>query len=214
MILRISAFVAKFFLLLSACLCISKGVDVAFNFIAVKIDDAKAAIYEALPVKVVKEAREPLPLSTAIEMAAGANGVDPLILQVISQKESAGGNSRYLYRFEPDLYARLRNERTYKTLSDSEVRMLASSHGVFHILGATAESQCQIHFSRLYDHEIAAQCAARIVKNIQGRANGRATSEQLREIFKRYNGSGRAAEVYADDAMIKLAALLYERQRF
>lgn len=211
---RIFSLLGKFALFLCTSLLIARGVDVVVNYTLLKIDEAKAAIYEALPAKIIKEEREPLPLTEAIRQAAEAHDIDPLILIVISEKESAGGNSRALYRFEPELYSRLRGERAYRNLSDSEVRMLASSHGVFHILGATAESQCQIHFSRLYDQEIAAHCAARIVKNIQGKAQGRATSDQLREIFKRYNGSGKAADVYASDAMSRLAALLYQRQRF
>lgn len=211
---RVFVLLGKFGLFLCMSLLVAKGVDVAVNFTSLKIEEAKAAIYEALPAKIIKEGREPLPLVDAIRQAAEAHNIDPLILTVISEKESAGGNSRALYRFEPELYARLRGEKAYRGLSDSEVRMLASSHGVFHILGATAEGQCQIHFSRLYDQETAAHCAARIVKNIQGRSQEGATSARLHEIFKRYNGSGRAADVYANDAMVRLAALLYQRQRF
>ena len=91
--------------------------------------------------------------------------------------------------------------------------MLASSHGAFHILGLTAERECQLHFSRLYDVETSARCAAKIVRNIDDQVSEKATSVRLKEIFKRYNGQGESAENYAKDAMGRLAAILYQRAR-
>lgn len=194
---------------LAICTLVSRAAQISLQFTIAKAADLRAVIYGALPKQEVE--RQPLALEEAIEIAARQYKVDPLILRVISEKESTGGNMRALYRFEPNLFSRLRSEATYRSLSDSEVRMLASSHGVFHILGITAERECQIHFSRLYDVEISAKCAAKIIRNIDSRVTDKSASTRLREIFKRYNGQGRAADEYASDAMGRLAALLYQR---
>lgn len=173
-----------------------------------KIESAKAAAVDLLPKKEVPQ--QPKPLMVIIDIAARTNNVDPLILQVIVEKESNNGDTRSLYRFEPDLFSRLRGQSQYRNLSDSEVRMLASSHGAFHILGLTAERECGLHFSKLYNNEIAAHCAAKIVRRIDDNVQAKATSERLKEIFKRYNGQGKAADMYASDAMVRLASLLYK----
>ena len=191
------------------CVLVTTALKITLNFTIAKASQAKERVLDVLPKKEV--AQRPLTLSESITRASRAYDVDPLILQVISEKESAGGDSRSLYRFEPNLYARLRAEKAYRALSDSEVRMLASSHGVFHILGLTAERECQMHFSKLYSVEASAMCAARIVRRIDDSLKAKATSQRLREIFKQYNGQGKMAEEYASDAMVRLAAILYQR---
>lgn len=196
---------------LATCVLVTSALKIACEFAVAKAIDVKDAIYEALPKKEV--AKRPLGLEESISVASREHGVDPLILKVIVEKESTNGNMRALYRFEPGLYSRLRAEKSYRTLSDSEVRMLASSHGAFHILGLTAERECQLHFSRLYDVETSAKCAAKIVRNIDNQVSEKATSIRLKEIFRRYNGQGESAENYAKDAMGRLAAILYQRAR-
>lgn len=196
---------------MAVCVLVTTALKIAFEFTVAKALGVRDAVYEALPKQEV--ARRPLGLEESIEVAARDFKVDPLILKVIVEKESTNGNVRALYRFEPGLYSRLRGEKSYRTLSDSEVRMLASSHGAFHILGLTAERECQLHFSRLYDVETSAKCAAKIVRNIDNQVSEKATSMRLKEIFKRYNGQGPAAEDYAKDAMGRLAAILYQRTR-
>lgn len=195
----------------AVCVLVTTALKIAFEFTVAKALGVRDAVYEVLPKKEV--ARRPLGLEESISVASQEHGVDPLILKVIVEKESTNGQMRALYRFESGLYSRLRNEKSYRSLSDSEVRMLASSHGAFHILGLTAERECQLHFSRLYDVEISARCAAKIVRNIDNQVSEKATSVRLKEIFKRYNGQGESAENYAKDAMGRLAAILYQRTR-
>ena len=196
---------------MAICVLVTTALKIAFEFTVAKALDVRDAVYEALPKKEV--AKRPLGLEDSIEVAARDFKVDPLILKVIVDKESTNGHMRALYRFEPGLYSRLRGEKSFRSLSDSEVRMLASSHGAFHILGLTAERECQLHFSRLYDVETSARCAAKIVRNIDDQVSEKAISARLKEIFKRYNGQGESAENYAKDAMGRLAAILYQRTR-
>jgi hypothetical protein len=208
---KLGALAGKAVIGIAVCVLVTTALKIAFQFTVAKALGVKDAVYEALPKKEV--ARRPLGLEESIQLASKEYGVDPLILRVIVDKESANGNMRALYRFEPGLYSRLRGEKSYKSLSDSEVRMLASSHGAFHILGLTAERECQLHFSRLYDVETSAKCSAKIVRNIDNQVSEKATSIRLKEIFRRYNGQGESAENYAKDAMGRLAAILYQRTR-
>lgn len=206
---KLGVFAGKVVVGLAICVLVTTGLKIALNFTIAKASQAKEKVLEALPKKEV--ARSPLSLEASIHKASKVNGIDPLILHVISEKESAGGHQRALYRFEPHLFTRLRGEKNYRDLSDSEIRMLASSHGVFHILGITAERECGLHFSNLYDTEKSAMCAAKIVRRIDETVKAKATEHRLREIFRQYNGQGPAAENYAKDAMVRLAAILYQR---
>jgi|694.fasta_scaffold01277_35 hypothetical protein len=206
---KITTFLGKVVVGMAICVLVTTGLKIALNFTVAKALQAKEKIVDVLPKKEV--AQRSLNLEESIVKASKTNGVDPLILHVISDKESSGGNQRALYRFEPHLFSRLRGDRNYRELSDSEVRMLASSHGVFHILGLTAERECGLHFSKLYDTEKSAMCAARIVRRIDETVKAKATEHRLREIFRQYNGQGPAAETYAKDAMVRLAAILYQR---
>lgn len=206
---RVWIFCAKVILYLAICVLITRGLDALLSFSVAKAAQVKRIISNHMPKREV--AKKPLGVEQAILFAAKVYEIDPLILKVISDKESSGGNSRSLYRFEPGLYGRIKGTKAYRDLSDSEIRMLASSHGVFHILGITAESECNLHFSALYNVETSAMCAAKIVKNIEQTVKTTHASQKLREIFKRYNGQGEAAEAYANDAMGRLAAILYQK---
>jgi hypothetical protein len=208
---KLGIFVGKIVIALAICVLVTTGLKMAFDFTTAKATEVKVAVYKALPKREVP--KRPLNLEESIAAAAYDFKVDPLILKVIVDKESTNGHMRALYRFEPNLYSRLRSEKSYRSLSDSEIRMLASSHGAFHILGLTAERECQLHFSRLYDVEISARCAAKIIKNIDNSVSEKATNARLKEVFRRYNGAGKAAEEYANDAMGRLAAILYQRVR-
>lgn len=206
---KVGVFAGKVVIGMAICVLVTTGLKIALNFTIAKASQAKEKVLDALPKREV--AQSPLSLEQSIAKASRVNGVDPLILHVISEKESSNGNQRALYRFEPHLFSRLRGEKSYRSLSDSEIRMLASSHGAFHILGLTAERECGLHFSKLYDTEKSAMCAARIIKRIDESVKAKATEHRLREIFRQYNGQGPAAENYAKDAMVRLAAILYQR---
>ncbi len=202
---------AKLGLVLCSSLVIANGVQLSVAFVSLKAAEAKAAVLERLPAREVLVERQELSAAEAAEAAARRHRIDPLILKVILEKESGNGSIRALYRFEPELFARLRRDSAYKKLSDSEVRMLSSSHGAFHILGLTGEKACGVHFSQLYNNNTAADCAARIIKSIEGSVRSKDSTARLREIFKRYNGAGKAADAYASDAIVRLAAILYSR---
>ena len=137
-----------------------------------------------------------LTLMEAIVTKAKEWSIDPSILVVIAKKESSFGKSDRLYRFEPKMFQRLKKHRSYRHMSDSNLRMLASSHGAFHILGVTALERCDTHFSKLYNHRDGADCASQILSEIQVDVGG-----DIQETFKRYNGTGKMAERYARDAM-------------
>lgn len=195
---------------LAVCVLVTTALKVALTLTVAKAAQVREAVLTALPKRGSESARVTT-LEGSIMRASRAHRIDPIILQIISEKESSGGDSRSLYRFEPALFAKLRASKTYRALSDSEVRMLASSHGAFHILGVTAEQECQLHFSRLYDAESSAMCAARIVSRISSGLKDKSAAHRLRETFRQYNGRGRMAEQYASDAMIRLATILYQR---
>jgi hypothetical protein len=90
--------------------------------------------------------------------------------------------------------------------------MIASSHGVFHVMGYSARNYCKLDWHRLYDPWISARCAATIVKRLyKDTEHVKQPSARVREVFRRYNGSGDLAERYADDAMNRLAGILYDR---
>lgn len=136
--------------------------------------------------------------------------IDPLILRVISEKESSGGLA--LYRFEPEQFQRRLGEDRRLGLSEDERRMENSSHGIFHIMGYTARNMCNMHWSELYNPWLNAKCAATIVQQLQ-QTSERSKSPDARvfEIFKKFNGQGPMADAYANDAMVRLAKLLYQK---
>lgn len=202
---------ARLALVLCSSLVIANGIQLSVAFVSIKAAEAKAAVLERLPAREVVVRRGDLTAQEAAEEAAQRHKVDPLILKVILEKESANGSIRALYRFEPELFSRLRRDPAYKKLSDSEVRMLSSSHGAFHILGLTGERACGVHFSQLYSNDTAADCAARIIKSIESSVQSKDPTARLREIFKRYNGAGKAADNYASDAIVRLAGILYSK---
>lgn len=137
-----------------------------------------------------------LTLMEAIVTKAKEWAIDPAILVVIAKKESSFGKIDRLYRFEPKMFERLKKHRSYRHMSDSNLRMLASSHGPFHILGVTALERCDTHFSKLYSNKDGADCASQILSEIQVDVGG-----DVKETFRRYNGKGKMAERYAKDAM-------------
>jgi hypothetical protein len=142
-------------------------------------------------------------LDEIIEQVAIKHQLPEVLLRAVIDQESGGGNA--LYRFEPDVYTRLKPR---KASSDSEVRMLASSHGVAHVMGFNAEPRCGIHWSKLYDRTIGLDCAARILsQNLERhKANGD-VARQLWLAVRDYNGAGRAAEAYATTVLARVGTM-------
>ena len=140
---------------------------------------------------------EDLPLSELTKLAAAKYGVPQVVLDAVINAESSGGD--FLYRFEPEKFKQLR--ATAKG-SDDEVRMLASSHGVGHVMGFNAKPRCGVHWSKLYDTRTGLDCAAKILRENLDRH--RDEDDKARRIWlalRDYNGSGKAAENYATKVM-------------
>jgi hypothetical protein len=194
-------------------LAIVRGLPILWNEATLFVEEAKASMVERITfTRVVTEYKEldSTTLAQVIQRVASERKIDPLILSVIAEKESAGGVA--LYRFEPTKFEQLRNSKQFKGRSVDELRMIASSHGPFHVMGYSAEHYCGLQWHRLYDTLTAARCTGEIVgKLYQDTAHIKDPSARVREVFKRYNGTGADAERYADDAMARLAGILYKR---
>ncbi len=148
-------------------------------------------------------------LDAAIELVSSEFKLpDSVILRALIDQESSGGNA--LYRFEESVYVR-RSAADSKLYSVDERRMLASSHGVAHVMGYRAEPDCKIHWSRLYSPMEGLRCAARIMKANLAASTAKDPATRLREAFRRYNGSGPNAEYYADQMMARVGQLLFKR---
>jgi hypothetical protein len=193
------------------CVMVAQGLDVAYRWVKVQMESAHATVVEKLTItKVVTEYRDidDATLEDLIKKVAAEFQVDPLILQVLADKESAGGKK--LYRFEPEKFKELQSHKRYRGLSSDELRMIASSHGIFHVMGYSAREYCDLNWHQLYNHLASARCAASIVARLYDDTRDIDSSgARVRQIFRKYNGSGESAERYANDAMQRLASLLY-----
>lgn len=171
--------------------------------------ESKAAVLDRLTIiKAVDKPSSTTDIDAVLHSVAREYEIDPMILEVIRDKESAGG--RLLYRFEPGKYAERERADRRLGLSDDERRMENSSHGIFHVMGYTARTVCGIHWSALYDPWECTRCAATIVsRNLEATKGIKQAGPRLREVFRMYNGSGESAEQYADDAMSRVAQRLY-----
>jgi hypothetical protein len=184
------------------------------GFVAAK--DKANQLHEAIRDKltIVKYQREykhadEADLDEIIKEVSREYQIDPLILQVIADKESSRGKE--LYRFEPKKYAERSSEDRQLGLSEDERRMENSSHGVFHIMGYTARSACKLHYSQLYDPWVSARCAATIVaKSWNNLSHVKDSAERLRQVFQRYNGAGPVSVAYSRDAMSRVAQIIYQ----
>lgn len=211
--LRLFFFGLKVTAVIGVCLGITHVTTKALEVATARAMEAKEAVLEKVTVvRTVTEYREidNATLGEIIVKTAKEYNVDPLILTVLAEKESSGGEK--LYRFEPGKFDELRSSAKYKGLSTDELRMIASSHGIFHVMGYSAQQYCSLPWHRLYDPWSSAKCAATIVSKLyKDTETIRAPSARVREVFRRYNGAGELAERYADDAMNRLAGILYDR---
>jgi hypothetical protein len=200
------SFVASF------CVGVTRGLEVVYHEAIGRIDEAKAVMVDKLTVtKVVTEYREvdDATLGDIIVTVAKEYSIDPLILTVIAEKESAGGKA--LYRFESGKFQELQSSKRYRSLSSDELRMVASSHGIFHVMGYSAQDYCQLPWHQLYNPWTSARCAATIVARLyKDTEHIQDAGTRVREVFRKFNGQGDRAEQYANDAMTRLAAMLYK----
>lgn len=211
--LRLVVFGLKLGVTLAVCLGVAHLAHQTFEVLSAHAMRAREMLLERVTItKVVTEYREidDATLGDIIAKTSKDHGVDPLVMAVLAEKESRGGEA--LYRFEPGKFDELRGSKSYRNMPTDEVRMIASSHGVFHIMGYSARQYCDLAWHRLYDPWTSARCAAKIVKKHQKDTEHiKAPSARVREVFRRYNGTGDMADRYADDAMNRLAGILYDR---
>lgn len=166
----------------------------------------RAAMARVTKVEVRRELvrSDAVPLGQLVELVSRKHRIPPVVLQAVVDQESSGGE--YLYRFEPNTYSQLKvKTRT----SDSEVRMLASSHGVAHVMGFNAQPRCGVHWSKLYDPAIGLECGAKILR--ESMEKYRSVGDSSRRVWlalRDYNGSGPDAEAYASKVMARVGALL------
>ncbi len=158
-------------------------------------------------VEVVREYVKPqeYSLSALIDIIAKDQHVPAVVLRAIVLQESAGGTQ--LYRFEPTKYTQLKSKAR---VSDSELRMLASSHGVAQVMGFNAEPRCGIHWSQLYDQALGLECGAKILReNLDRHKEIKSPAAKLRLALRDYNGSGADADDYSVKVMARVGDLLY-----
>lgn len=146
-------------------------------------------------------------IESVIKRVSKETGLHEVILKALIDAESSGGEENSLYRYEPRVFAqRAKIDSEY---SESERKMLASSHGVAHIMGYRAKPDCGVHWSKLYDNYTAIKCSAKIlIDNLDSYREISNPSERLRRAYKMYNGSGEQAERYSVKLMAKIGSLL------
>lgn len=208
---RLTLFALKLAALLALCVWVGGLAQEAWHITTAQATQVYETVLDKLTVtKVVTEVKAPdeATLREILDQSSRKHGIDPIILHVVTLMESSGG--KLLYRFEPELYSRLLSKYE-KRYSSDEIRMLASSHGITHVLGETAMTECDTHWSRLYDPQTAADCSARFLRRLWDRHSGvKNAGDRLWETFRAYNGSGPKAEAYADHAVRTLNSLLYK----
>lgn len=140
------------------------------------------------------------PLDHIIEEAAERHELPPDLLRAVARQESSSG--KYLYRFEPRVFARVKGP-------EQERRALASSHGVLHVLGTTAREVCDLHWSRLYSPTVGIDCGARVLASCLKRApSSLPYAQRITRALGCYNGDrvGYPARIKA-----QLADIVIER---
>lgn len=131
--------------------------------------------------------------ATLIRTISKELDINPTITDAIVAKESNYENASI--RQEPKLCAKLGAQ------TDND-QMLCSSHGLMQILGIEARRQCKIDWSQLYDRRTNLRCGLTILKNnLNSLQSVKPPAKRLREALRQYNGSGPAAEAYADSVM-------------
>lgn len=166
----------------------------------------RAAMARVTKVEVRRELvrSDAVPLGQLVDIASRKHRIPAVVLQAVVDQESSGGE--FLYRFEPGTYSQL---KVRARMSDSEVRMLASSHGVAHVMGFNAQPRCGVHWSKLYDPAIGLECGAKILRESMDKY--RTVKDSSRRVWlalRDYNGSGPDAEAYASKVMARVGALL------
>ena len=190
---------------LSAYLGAPLAYDKATAYLQVKKYEAIEWLRTREDLKPYLSPLHELDLQTALKAAARNHQVPYVALRAIADAESSGGKK--LYRFEPDVFNRLSK---ISKASEDERRMLASSHGVMHVMGFNAWNRCGIDWNDLYNREKGIDCGAKILAQNLETYSGKKRAVALRLALRDYNGSGDRAEAYADKVMGKIGEYLFE----
>ena len=142
----------------------------------------------------------------SIELVSKRTGYSKAILSAMVAVESSGGI--YVYRFEPSVFNKMKREGSKE--SDSELRMLASSHGVTHIMGYNASKRCGLHWSELYNADKALGCTVKILKENAKRYESTSKNRRVWLALRDYNGSGDMAEAYANKVLAEVGKNVLE----
>lgn len=159
-------------------------------------------IREVAPIKAI-------PLPQLVKQVSAEQGVPWVAMQAIADQESSGGKA--LFNFEPKKYQELSVKLKGK-ITDDEIRAMASSHGIAHVMGFNAEPQCGIHWSKLYDEYEGLTCGAKMLRKAIDRVGSvKDVGQKLWLAFKSYNGAGEAAENYANEVSARVMKLLFKQ---
>lgn len=184
----------------------------AWASVLMKVEEVRTSLVNKFTrVEVRRELVKPesVPLPQLTGVISRKYRLPKVVLQAIVDQESAGGN--YLYRFESEKYTQMKQR---PNLPDSEARMLASSHGLAHVMGFNSEPRCGVHWSKLYDPYVGLDCGAKILReNVDKHREVKDTSRRIWLALRDYNGSGKAAEQYADTVMARIGQLLLRALR-
>lgn len=134
-------------------------------------------------------------LPEIIDQVAKEQKVPAVALAAMVEQESSNGLF-LTSQVEERTYQRL--VKSHAHLPNEEIKQLARSHGVAHIMGITAMEFCNLHYSELYDNYKNLTCASKYLKMQLDKNKTQPIENRLWIAFKNYNGTGEAAEKHAD----------------
>lgn len=186
-------------IILSSFLIHRASLDVA-EVVVKKADSFYTATLEQLPKSLVPPeftitSKFTYTIEEAIQKVSAEQRVPASALAAMIEQESSNG--KFLTSgLEEKTYNRIK--KSHSQLPDAELRQLARSHGIAHVMGITALEVCEMSYLDLYDNYKGLTCAAKYLRIQLDKNKGVPIKEKLWRAFKQYNGTGIAAEVHAD----------------
>lgn len=143
-------------------------------------------------------------LSELVNYYSTKYGINPSIVWLIIKKESNGDSKRI--RYEESWKREYSRKYPRGNLNNIEYDLIFSSFGLMQVSYVIWHEFCGInHSTDLLDIETNVECGVKIlVKCLAESNNVYPHTQRIRGCFRRYNGSGKKAENYANDLMIKL----------
>lgn len=146
-------------------------------------------------------------LTNAVNKAAAKYRVNPIILWAVIEQETSFGHNRL--RFEQswkDQYSKTIPKDGW--MNDIEYNMYFTSIGYMQVSYGLWRKTCDIRYwDELIDTDRNIDCGAKILSDCINKTDRNSVENNagiLRSCFRQYNGSGKQAEVYADNIMRKL----------